>query len=153
MRIRKRNQSLFHLSFVSRFLRFNIFSSLFICQVALIYIRYENMRYPTVLFLIFLCSTVRDLNTGVEYNLRLVCRGNLRFVINSTVVEVKWVVTGINSNGDWAYCGTSKLKSFFASSCNVHVTCVNTVRKQRKIINLPLENPVVLNTVKDVLFQ
>ena len=37
----------------------------------------------------FFCSTIRDLNTGVEYNLRQVCRGNLRFVINSTVVEVK----------------------------------------------------------------
>ena len=85
---------------------------------------------------------------------RLACRGNLRFVINSTVVELKWAVTGIDTNRDWAYCGTSSLKSFFASiRGNVHVTCEKTVRKQRKIINLLSENHFVLNIVKDVSFQ
>ena len=49
------------------------------------------------------------------------------------MVELKRAVASINCNRDWAYCGTSSLKSFFASMRgNVHVSCLNTVRKQNK---------------------
>ena len=48
---------------------------------------------------------------------------DLLFVVDSSVIQMEGGVAGINSDRDWAYCGSGELKGRFISSSNVYVSC------------------------------
>ena len=51
------------------------------------------------------------------------CFGNYsRFIVDSTGIELKRAMSGVNGDGDWSHCGGGRVKSRFVSFRDIDVS-------------------------------